>query len=581
MTVPPFPGAAPARPDPAAAAQGQHTVHLGVEVTPDDLARHALALANTRGGLIVVGGPTPDGRYADASGLHPLQVTHAIFALSGGRLTVNVHHQAKETQAPEGGDPTLAGQALLVHVPQAHYLLAAPDGSVLGWDGSRTVPVTPAHAPPQADADYTASVPPTASIADLDPVEVARLRGVARGDLSQLPDLDLLRELGLLARTGGELGGAAGGEERPTIAALLLLGTPRALKVHLPQAEVCYYHHTSADPDFSFREDMLRPLLATLTRTAELVQARNAFTPVQVGLFRIEVWDYDEAVYREALLNALTHRDYQLRDVVHVHQYPDRLEIGSPGGFPGGITPENILRHQPKRRNPLLAEVLAKLGLVERAGVGVDKMYQLMLRHGKELPEYTAYPDAVTLALHNPGFDADFVRFVARKQEQMQTLSLDMLMVLSRLGREGVASRLELSRALQLPEDRTPRLLQMMQERGLLTVAGRGREREYRLSDEVRTAMGRGRVTSPAVPSVVPAPAQSPLAEPGPTVRTPRWHDLTLQLAEQPGGVSNALLRQASGLGTQGAWRVLRQLTLTGRLRREGRSPRQIRYYRT
>ncbi len=568
MTAPLSPIPAPAEPT---------TIHLGVQVTPDELARHALALANTRGGVIVVGGPGPDGGHTDASDLHPLQVTHAIFALSGGRLTVNVQHQPPDKQSPDG--QTDGARQLVVYVPQAHYLLAAPDGSVLGWDGERTVPVSPAHAPPQAEADYTASVPPTASIADLDPVEVSRLRGVARGNLSQLPDLDLLRELGLIV-------GEIGGEERPNIAALLLLGTPRALKAHIPQAEVCYYHHTTSDPDFSFREDMLRPLLATLTRTAELVQARNAFTPVQVGLFRIEVWDYDEAVYREALLNALTHRDYQLRDVVHVHQYPERLEISNPGGFPGGITPQNILRHQPKRRNPLLAEVLAKLGLVERAGVGVDKMYQLMLKHGKELPEYTAYPDAVTLLLHNPGFDADFVRFVARKQEQMQTLSLDMLMVLSRLGREGVASRLELSRALQLPEDRTPRLLQMMGERGLLTVTGRGKEREYKLSDEVKTAMGRGNRSGQGHVQEQSLPVQSRSAgattpERQPSARTPRWHDLTLHLAEQPGGVSNALLRQASGLSMQSAWRVLRQLTLSGQLRREGSSPRQLRYFRT
>lgn len=542
------------------------TVQLGVAVTPDELARHALALANTQGGLIVVGGTG-----ADASELHPLQVTHAIFALSGGRLTVNV-----QLQEVRGGE-----QQLLIHVPQAHYLLAGPDGSVLGWDGVQPVPVSPAHRPPQAETDYTATVIPGGTLADLDPVEVARLRGVARGSLSQLPDLDLLRELGLTAEQGGQ--------ERPTVAALLLLGTSRALKTHVPQAEVCYYHHTSPDPDFSFREDMLRPLLATLTRTAELVQARNAFTPVQVGLFRIEVWDYDEAVYREALLNALTHRDYQMRDVVHVHQYPERLEISNPGGFPGGITPENILRHQPKRRNPLLAEALAKLGLVERAGVGVDKMYQLMLKHGKELPEYTSYPDAVTLSLHNPGFDADFVRFVARKQEQMQTLSLDMLMVLSRLGREGVASRLELSRALQLPEDRTPRLLQMMGERGLLTVSGRGKEREYRLSDEVRAAMGRAQRTaaSSAPPGWSTSRPEAHLRAPVPgqkqprQSRTPRWHELALQLAAQPGGVGNARLREASGLSMQGAWKVLRRLVLQGRLRREGRGPRQFRYVPT
>jgi len=125
----------------------------------------------------------------------------------------------------------------------------------------------------------------------------------------------------------------------------------------------------------------------------------------------------------------------------------------------------------------------------------------------------------------------------------------------------------------------------MMQERGLLTVTGRGREREYRLSDEVRTAMGRGRATSPAGRSVAPLadhrPAEVQSADHAPPSRTPRWHDLTLHLAEQPGGVSNALLRNASGLGPQGAWRILRQLTLAGRLRRECSAPRQIRYHRT
>ena len=118
-------------------------------------------------------------------------------------------------------------------------------------------------------------------------------------------------------------------------------------------------HPATSDVAFQFREDLLRPLTAALARLPELIQARNSFTPVQVGLFRTEVWDHDEAVYREALLNALTHRDYQLRDVVHVHHYPDRLEIMNPGGLSGGITAANILRHQPKRRNPLLAEALA------------------------------------------------------------------------------------------------------------------------------------------------------------------------------------------------------------------------------
>ncbi|GAA5435739.1 ATP-dependent DNA helicase RecG [Deinococcus aquaticus] len=520
---------------------GPTCIHLPLNVSPQDLARYAVGLANARGGTVLVGVDVLDLPAAerDAGELHPLMVTHAIFELSGGRLTVNVQHH----RLPGGA------RVLAVFVPQAPYVLAAPDGSVIAWDGAHLVPVTPSEAEPVADQDFTAVVPPDASLADLDPSEVARLRALGRrASASNLPDLDFLQELGLLVPSGGAL--------RPTLAAILLAGTPAALRAHVPQSEVCFYHHQNSDVEFQFREDLLRPIPALLTRLAELIQARNRFTPVQVGLFRIEVWDQDEAVYREALLNALTHRDYTLRDAVHVHHFPDRLEIMNPGGLPGGITPGNILRHQPKRRNPLLAEVLARLGLVERAGVGVDKMYSLMLRHGKEPPEFTTYPDSVTLALHSPGFDAEFVRFVARKQEEMQTLSLDVLIVLSLLAREGEATRAALARALQLPEDRTPRLLRGMEDHALIVKAGVGRGIAYILTDEVRRALGRERpIPSAAQQTATPqTPEPQPAAQVEPPGERPRpeWTapERTLPESGSPGlpevGVQPVKVRPAA-----------------------------------
>jgi len=540
-------------------------IKLSAGVTPDELARYAVALANTRGGVIQV-----EAGEASAE-LHPLQVTHAIFALSGGRLSVNVERAQTDAGAA----------ALSIFVPQALYLLSAPDGSVSGWNGQTFVPVSPAEAPLSAQQDYTASVPVTASLADLDPLEVARLRSIShRGALSQLADLDFLQALGLIVPSG------AGQELRPTIAGILLAGTERALRAHLPQAEVCYYHHATSDVEFQFREDLLRPLTAALARLSELIQARNSFTPVQVGLFRIEVWDHDEAVYREALLNALTHRDYQLRDVVHVHHYPDRLEIMNPGGLSGGITAANILRHQPKRRNPLLAEALARLGLVERAGVGVDKMYAMMLRCGKEPPEYLTYPDAVSLSLHNPGFNAPFVRFVARKQEEMQTLSLDMLIVLSLLGREGEASRAQLARALQLPEDRTPRLLGMMEERGLIVSERVGRERINRLSAQSLAALreqepGRAKPSQFGSGHFGPESATTSRSVPLPTqtaLKRATLEQTALALARRPEGICNRDLREACQLSAQSAWRVLRRLSLAGQLRKVGRGP-GVRYH--
>lgn len=532
----------------AAPPPGPACIHLSAAVLPDELARHAIGLANARGGTIVVGASAKANDSDEEKGaagvqdLHPLMLTHAIFELSGGRLSVNV-----QSHRQPGGREVLS-----VFVPRAPYVLADPTGAVLAWDGYHLVPVSQAEAEPVADVDYTATIPPDASLADLDPAEVGRLRlfaersgGQRSAPIAGLPDIDFLRELGLLVPSGGAL--------RPNLAGILLAGTPAALKAHIPQSEVCFYHHQTLDVEFHFREDLLRPIPALLSRLAELIQARNRFTPVQVGLFRIEVWEQDETVYREALLNALTHRDYQLRDAVHVHLYPNRLDILNPGGLPGGITPSNILRHQPKRRNPLLAEVLARLGLIEQAGVGVDKMFGLMLRHGKEPPEFTTYPDAVELSLHSMGFDAEFVRFVARKQEELQTLSLDMLIVLSVLAREGEATRTTLARALQLAEDRTPRLLRQMEEARLIERAGVGRGIAYLLGAEAREALqqtgglhkslgslegpkGKAAPTPARSPSVRPAPALAP-AHSTPNVWANGWG----KTASAIGGLSQSV----------------------------------------
>ncbi|MBB6096898.1 ATP-dependent DNA helicase RecG [Deinobacterium chartae] len=545
---------------------GPSRILVSTEVSPNELARYAIGLANAQGGLILVG--IVNGQVQDASDIHPLMLTHAIFELSAGRLSVNVH--------PEEID---GKRVLVVHVPQGPYLLATPEGEVVAWDGTALVPINAyGHRDPAPDQDYTATVPPMSSLSDIDPLEVGRLRRNMRGrnnELAQLADLDFMLELGLLVDAGGEL--------KPTVAGILMAGTPQALRRHVPQAEVCYYHHATPDVEFQFREDLLRPLSSALERLRELIQVRNGFSPLQVGLFRIEIWDFDEVVYREAILNALIHRDYQSRDAVHIHHFPDRLEVMNPGGLPGGITSQNILRHQPKRRNPLLAEALARLGYVERAGVGVDKMYQLLLRHGKEPPEFHTYPDSVTLTIHNPGFDAEFVRFIARKQEEMQAFSLDMLIVLACLKREGECGRPELAGNLQLPEDRVKRILVAMEERDLIERTGRGSASVYTLSESSRTAMGLRRrfasgraANAGALQDAMQRAARSPLVRP--YLSDPDYRAEVLKLASRPEGVSNAEVREALGLDTQQSSRMLRSLVKQGLLLRFGSAPRNVRY---
>jgi ATP-dependent DNA helicase RecG len=544
-----------------------NTVLLAGNVSPAELARHAVGLANAKGGTLVVG-VDRDGKLEGAQDLHPLQLTHAVFELTHGRLTV---HCASNT---------LEGKPLLVvSVPKSPFVLATPQGEVLHWNGKSLEPLGASESEPMPEPDFTASVPPTSSLSDLDPLEVHRLRsvlGTRRGaQLAELPDLDLLRAVGLLEG------------EQPNLAGILLAGTARALQRYVPQSELDYYHHATPDLEFEFRETIQKPLPALLERLRELVQARNQYKSLQVGLFRIEVWDFDEVVYREAILNALVHRDYTSRDTVQIHHHPDRLEISNPGGFAGGISADNILRHAPKRRNPVLAEALARLGYIERAGIGVDRMYRLLLQHGKEPPEYTSYADSVVLTLRNPEFDEGFARFVARKQEEMGALTLDTLIVLANLKREREADRDALSRALQLAPTSLPRLLRPLEDAGLIE----RNQDTWTLSREALAAIGttsrlgvQARSTlglqARAIP---PKPASRRAPEPSRPERTARQaraelRQTVLRLVDRAGSIANRDVRAALGLSLNGASHLLRAMVREGLLTRTGPTPKETRY---
>src|SRR5262249_56153996 len=129
-------------------------------------------------------------------------------------------------------------------------------------------------------------------------------------------------------------------------------------------------------------------LLTVLDEIWRLIISRNDLQPFQQGFFVWYVPTFNERVVREAVLNAVSHRDYRHGGSVFVRQYPRRIEIVSPGGFPPGIAPENILRQQ-NPRNRRIAEVLSKCGLVERAGQGFDLIFPESIRPSNPLPAFS------------------------------------------------------------------------------------------------------------------------------------------------------------------------------------------------
>ena len=200
------------------------------------------------------------------------------------------------------------------------------------------------------ETDYTGEAVSPVDNQLLSATALESLRNQARkerapDDLLRLSDVDLLSTLGLVKQ--GKL----------TRAAILLAGTEAAIREHLPGHNWTFLQMTS-DTDYGIREDRVSALPLSIQRIEELLVPFNPITTYKQGMFHYEYRTWPEIAVREALMNAFCHVDLRIAGPVMVKLYSNRLEISNNGGFIAGITPNNILHHQPAARNPLLVEAL-------------------------------------------------------------------------------------------------------------------------------------------------------------------------------------------------------------------------------
>lgn len=196
-------------------------------------------------------------------------------------------------------------------------------------------------------------------------------------------------------------------------------------------------------------------------------------------MFIRDIYYFNEEVIREALLNTVCHRDYQLSGSVIIKQYPRQLVIENPGGFSSGITPENIIhRHSPRNRR--IAEVFQKCGLVERSGQGADKIFRKTIEESKPLPDYSKSDSySVTLLLKSEIQDVHFLQFFDKVISEKQiSFSIDDLLLLEQLRQN-----------LQ-PEPKFHENIHRLIENGIVEVFSRGRGTKYILTKKFYTQVG-------------------------------------------------------------------------------------------
>jgi ATP-dependent DNA helicase RecG len=246
---------------------------------------------------------------------------------------------------------------------------------------------------------------------------------------------------------------------------MILFGTHRAMGRFLSQAEITFeYRSSDASGPAQARKDYRVGFFRSYDDLWNTIDQRNDLQHYQDGLFILDISTFSERPIREAILNAVSHRDYQLGSNVFVRQYPRRIEITSPGGLPYPITLQNILDRQ-SPRNRRLADVFLKCGLVERSGQGMNMIFEESIRASKPLPDFTNTDQyQVSLTLHGTIQDPNFVRFLEKiGKEQLASFSTADWMIL------GYVARGE-----KVPDVYRPRIGRLL-ELGTIERAGRGK----------------------------------------------------------------------------------------------------------
>lgn len=440
-----------------------------------------IAFANNKGGTLYFG-VEDNGEVTGCDGNYDLQnIIESIYEKT--RPSIFVDPEEIEYNGKKVIALTVASDGI------TH---ATTDGRCLKRLGKNSKPFYPDEMSNRyseiQSSDFSGRILSDSTEDDINKLEVYKLKEKlkARNPESTLADMDdiaFLRDLALVKSDSGNI--------KLTVAGLLFVGKEQAINRLLPQAEVIYLHYSESNlEEYDARLDMKAPIISVIDRLSEKIQDSNRIVNVQVGLFRLEIVDFPEKVFQEALLNALSHRDYQSQGAVYVKHYPDKIVIENPGAFLDGITENNIITHPSVPRNKLIAETLQHLKYVQRTGQGVDIIFREMISSGKPFPEYKSYNDAVSLTIYSAIDDIDFVKFIANEENGLsRSFSLSELMILRYLKDNRKITMSEAESLIQEARDQAQNACNNLKRYGLIELSGNEYMLTAKIYDELKNSV--------------------------------------------------------------------------------------------
>ena len=405
--------------------------------------------------------------------------------------------------------------------------------------------------------DFSAQIMKEATIDDLDPNERVRLRSIIKlrkGDktLLELTDEELDKALQIIKEDNGVL--------YPTVTGLLLIGKEDRLQRIMPTAKTSF--QVLEGTKVRINEQIAKPLLATFSILENYVKAWNPEREMEQGLFRIPIPEFSEDAFREGIVNAFCHRDYSMLQMVRLAIEDEGMSISSPGGFIEGVNLNNLLTIEPHGRNHALADALKRIGLAERTGRGIDRIFQGSIVYGRPLPDYSeSTPTYVKLFIQRAEPDLAFTRMISNEENRIgRMLPINSLLVLSTLQTQRRATIQELAASIHVSEARTKANVEKLIESGLVEANGTGKTRMYRLSAKVYREQDNviGYVRQTGIDRL-------------------KHNELVLKLAKQQGYVTRENVHDLLGITESQAYRVLKWLADDDKLILKGKG-RNLRY---
>ena len=450
---------------------------------PDhDLIEEIVGMTNTIGGVLFLG-VEDDGTITGVHKKHKDAI--GVTALIANSTVPPVAVRAEVITEEEK-------DILKIEIPRSRGVISTASGKILRrrikFDGlPEVIPMYSYEIPSKLAElgmlDYSAQPLAGAALDDLDSNQRVRLRRIIQNRqggekfLLSLPDDELDIALRMVTKVGDNY--------VPTVTGMLLLGKEERIAELMPTAKSSF--QVLEGTSVRMNEDSCKPLIELFENYETYLKAWNPERETEYGLFRIPIPEFDWSAFREGLVNAFCHRDYTMLGNVRVLIDDEGMIISNPGGFIDGVNLKNLLTVEPHGRNPALADAMKRIGLAEKTGRGIDRIFEGSIIFGRPWPDYSESTSrTVKLFIQRAKADLAFAKLIADEQErQGKPLSIYTLMILSVLKYERRSTVYRIVELTNLSENKVRSAIESMLELGLIEAAGKGKERTFILGKKI------------------------------------------------------------------------------------------------